>query len=101
MGGSPDAPIEESARLVEGKALIALGNPKAAYAQLMELRVAFPHADTDAEARPLAHQLLASNPELAAADSLAYHLSESELLLKEGDLDAAVMQARAGLAMNP
>ncbi|MDO8434136.1 MAG: transglycosylase SLT domain-containing protein [Candidatus Binatus sp.] len=97
----PDASIEQNARLVEGKALIALGNPKAAYAQLMELRAAYPHADTDTEARNLCYALLAAKPELAQADSLAYHLSESELLLKEGDLPAAVKQAMAGLAMNP
>src|SRR5258706_609091 len=58
---SPDASIEQNARLVEGKALIALGNPQAAYAQLMELRIAFPHADTDAEARSLAYAILIAN----------------------------------------
>lgn len=98
---NPEASIEQSARLVEGKALIALANPGAAYAQLMELRTTYPHADTDAEARTLAHAILAANPSLAASDSLDYHGSESELLLKEGDLAGALKQARAGLAMEP
>ncbi len=97
----PVSSIEENARLVEGKALMALGNAPAAYAQLMELRTAYPHADTDAEARSLTRALLAANPNLAATDSLTYHLREAELLLKEGELSDAARQAQAGLAMNP
>ncbi len=95
----PEASIEQRARITEGRALIALGNPKSAYAQLMELRDKYPRSDPDGEARAIVHSLLASNPEIADTASLAYHRDESELLLREGDLSAAEEQARAGLAM--
>ena len=96
---TPEASIEQRARITEARALIALGNPKSAYADAMELRDKYPRSDSDAEARTIAHSLLASNPELADTRSLAYHRDESELLLREGDLSAAEAQASAGLAM--
>ena len=97
----PDASIEQNARITEARALIALGNPKSAYAQLMELRDKYPHSDADAQARVIVHSILASNPEVADSNSLAYHRAESELLLREGALSEADDQANAGLAMNP
>ncbi|MFZ2061428.1 MAG: transglycosylase SLT domain-containing protein [Candidatus Binatus sp.] len=97
----PEAPIEQGARIAEAKSLIALGNPKSAYAQLMELRDKYPHSDTDAEARVLVREILASHPEVADTNSLAYHRAESELLLREGALSEAEEQANAGLAMSP
>ncbi len=97
----PEASIEQTARIVEAKSLIALGNPKSAYAQLMELRDKYPHSDADAEARVLVHQILAAHPEVADTNSLSYHRDESELLLREGALSEADEQANAGLAMNP
>ena len=97
----PEAAIEQGARLDEAKALVALGNPKAAYAQLMELRDTYPHSDADAEARALVASILASNPDVADTSSLAYHRTESALLLREGALSEADEQANAGLAMNP
>ncbi len=98
---TPEASIEQGARIAEGRALIALGNPKLAYAQLMELRDKYPRSDSDGEARMMVHSLLASNPELADTASLAYHRGESELLLREGQLSAADEEASAGLAMAP
>jgi soluble lytic murein transglycosylase len=97
----PDPPIEQGARIAEAKALIALGNPKPAYTQLMELRDKYPRSDSDGEARALVHSILASNPEVAESGSLTYHREESALLLREGQLAAANEQARAGLAMAP
>ncbi|MDB5108195.1 MAG: Lytic transglycosylase, catalytic, partial [Candidatus Binatus sp.] len=98
---SPDPSIERAARLTEAKALVALGNSSAAYTQAMELRDRFPHSDADPEARALAYGIIASNPEIAPTHSLEYHRSESELLLREGQLSEAAEQARAGLAMDP
>ena len=97
----PEASIEQNARVTEARALIALGNPKAAYAQLMELRDKYPHSDADAEARVMVRSLLASNPDVADTNSLAYHREEAALLLREGALAQANEQANAGLAMNP
>src|SRR5271154_2840973 len=97
----PEASIEQGARLDEARALVALGNPKAAYAQLMELRDKYPHSDADADARALVHEILASHPEVADTNSLAYHRDESQLLLREGALSEAYEQASAGLAMSP
>jgi soluble lytic murein transglycosylase len=97
----PEASIEQGARLDEARALLALGNPKAAYAQLMELRDKYPRSDSDAEARALVDSILASNPAIADTSSLAYHRDESELLLREGALLEADEQANAGLALNP
>jgi soluble lytic murein transglycosylase len=98
---NPEASIEQGARIAEAKSLIALGNPKSAYAQLMELRDKYPHSDTDSEARVLVREILASHPEVADTNSLAYHRGESELLLREGALSEADEQANAGLAMSP
>jgi soluble lytic murein transglycosylase-like protein/TolA-binding protein len=98
---SPEASIEQGARIAEAKSLIALGNSKSAYAQLMELRDKYPRSDTDAEARVLVREILASHPEVADTNSLAYHRAESELLLREGALSEADEQANAGLAMSP
>jgi soluble lytic murein transglycosylase len=97
----PEASIEQSARITEARELLALGNPKSAYAQSMELRDKYPHSDADAEARVLVHSILASNPEVADSNSLAYHHDEAELLLREGALSEADEQANAGLAMSP
>src|ERR1035437_6510704 len=73
----PEASIEQRARIAEGRALIALGNPKSAYTRLMELRDKYPRSDPDGEARAIVHSLLASNPEIADTASLAYHRDES------------------------
>ncbi len=81
---TPEASIEQRARITEARALIALGNPKSAYADAMELRDKYPRSDSDAEARTIAHSLLASNPELADTRSLAYHRDESELTAARG-----------------
>jgi len=97
----PDPPIEQGARIVEARALIALGNPKAAYTQLMTLRDKYPRSDSDTEARALVHSILASNPDVVDSRSLTYHREESALLLREGQLAEANEQARAGLAMAP
>jgi soluble lytic murein transglycosylase len=97
----PDPPIEQGARLVEARAVLALGNPKAAYTQLMELRDKYPRSDSDPEARTLVHSILASNPEVADTRSLTYRREEAALLLREGQLAEANEQARAGLAMAP
>jgi len=97
----PEASIEQGARVTEARALIALGNPKSAYAQLMELRDKYPHSDSDAEARVLVHEILAAHPEVADTNSLTYHHDESQLLLREGALSEADEQANAGLALSP
>ncbi len=97
----PEASLERDARLAEAKALFALNHPKDAYTQLMDLRDAYPRSDVDSEARTLAYAILASNPEITDRHSLAYHRSEAELLLREGQLSDAVMHAKAGLAMEP
>ncbi len=97
----PQPSIEQPARVTEARALIALGNPKAAYAQLMELRDKYPRSDSDADARALVHSILASNPDVADTNSLTYHHDEAELLLREGALSEADEQANAGLAMAP
>src|SRR5260370_34214214 len=97
----PEPSIEQGARIVEAKALIPLGNPKAAYTQAMELRDKYPRSDSDAEARVIVHSILASNPEVAETGSLGYHRAESALLLREGQLTDANEQASAGLTMAP
>jgi soluble lytic murein transglycosylase len=98
---APEASIEQGARIAEAKALVALGNPRAAYSQLMELRDKHPRSDADIEARTMVQSILASNPEIGDAHSLAFHRAEADLLLREGALSEAEEQARAGLAMEP
>jgi len=97
----PEPSIEQGARIAEARALIALGNPKAAYAQLMELRDKYPRSDADGEARTMVHSILVSNPEVAETGSLKYHREEAALLLREGALAEANAEAEAGLAMAP
>ena len=67
----------------------------------MELRDKYPRSDSDADARALVHEILASNPDVADTNSLTYHHDEAELLLREGALSEADEQANAGLAMAP
>lgn len=98
---APEPSIEQGARLAEAKALIALGDSKTAYSRLMELRDSYPRADSDSEARALVRSILATNPAVADTSSLSYHRTESELLLREGQLSDAAEQADAGLAMEP
>ena len=97
---NPEPSIEQGARIAEAKSLIALGNPKSAYAQLVELRDKYPRSDVDSEARALVREVL-THPEVADTNSLAYHRAESELLLREGALSEADEQANSALAMNP
>jgi soluble lytic murein transglycosylase len=97
----PSPQTEQEVRITEAKALIALGNPKAAYAQLMELRDKYPHSDSDAEARVLIDQILTAHPEVADTRPLTYKLHEAELLLREGALARAEMVADIALAMEP
>ena len=97
----PDPRTEQEVRITQAKALIAIGNPKAAYADLMELRDKYPRSDSDAEARVLVDQILTSHPEVADTHSLTYHLHESELLLREGALAHAEMMVALGLGMEP
>ena len=97
----PEASIEQGTRVIEARALVAIGNPKAAYAQAMELREKYPRSDADADARAIVHSILASNPDVADTTTADYHLHESELLLREGALSEAEQQAIAGLALEP
>ncbi|HEV2170418.1 MAG TPA: tetratricopeptide repeat protein, partial [Candidatus Binatus sp.] len=97
----PKPRTEQQVRTIEARALIANGNPKAAYAQLMELRDKYPRSDSDAEARVLVDQILTSHPEVADTRSLTYQLHESELLLREGALAHAEMMADVGLGKEP
>jgi soluble lytic murein transglycosylase len=96
---APDPQIEQGARITEAQALVALGNPKAAYEQAMEVREKYPRSDADVQARAIVHSTLAANPEIADTKTVDYHLHESELLLREGELPEAEYQARAGLAL--
>lgn len=93
----PEPSIEQGARIAQA----ASGDSKGAYVQAMALRDLYPHCDLDAEARRIAYAMLAANPAVADTNSIAYHRSEADLLLREGELEAAVRQARAGLAMAP
>jgi soluble lytic murein transglycosylase len=97
----PEASIEQNARLTEAQALIALGNPKAAYAQLMELRDKYPRSDSDVEARVIVRSIRLANPQVADTNSLTFHREEAALLLREGALAQANEQANLALAMNP
>ncbi|HVN64250.1 MAG TPA: transglycosylase SLT domain-containing protein, partial [Candidatus Binataceae bacterium] len=85
--------------LVEARAQIALGNPKAAYENAMVLRTRYPLSDEDAMAREIAYAVIAANPGVADARSVKYHREESELLLREGAISKAAVQAQSGLAI--
>ena len=100
LARQPEASIEQGARIAEARGLVALGNSKAAYTQLMELRDKYPRSDADGEARTMVRSIL-SNPEVAETGSLKYHREEAALLLREGALAEANAEAEAGLAMAP
>ncbi|HEY6420706.1 MAG TPA: transglycosylase SLT domain-containing protein [Candidatus Binataceae bacterium] len=98
---SENPELEQSARLVEAKALVALGDFRGAYTQVMAIRDQYPRGASDAEARSLAHSILVASPTVADSNSLAYHKSEADLLLREGESAGALAQARAAFAMSP
>jgi soluble lytic murein transglycosylase len=93
--------LERKARLVEARALAAGGNYRIAYDHVMQLRHLYPHSDEDGPARTLAYELLTQHPGMVATDTLDYHHDEAALLLEEGQLSDARMQAEAALAMSP
>ncbi|HLI81904.1 MAG TPA: transglycosylase SLT domain-containing protein, partial [Candidatus Binataceae bacterium] len=96
-----DAKTEQAARLALARAEAASGDPRSSYRELMTLRENFPHGLHDAEARSFAYSIVASNPEVANVNSLAYHRAEAVLLLKEGQSSLALNEIRTGLAMSP
>ncbi len=96
-----DETIERKARLVEARALAAAGNYRVAYDHTMKLRHLYPHSDEDGPARTLAYELLTQHAGMIATDTLDYHHDEAALLLEEGQLSDARVQAEAALAMSP
>jgi peptidoglycan lytic transglycosylase len=97
----PEPEIEQQARLTEAQAELALGDAHAAYRQAMELRDKYPRAASDADARALAYSILRATPAVADTTTLAYHKSEAELLLREGQAPLALQQAELALQLPP
>ena len=93
--------VDAPARLVLARALISLGQPRAAYEQLQEVRRDHTHSAYDAPARALEVTLLRTNPEIAATSSLSYLTQEAPLLLSEGQTREAYAAAQQALALEP
>jgi soluble lytic murein transglycosylase len=96
-----DESLERKARLVEARGLAAAGKYRIAYDHAMKLRHLYPRSDEDGPARTLAYELLSRHPGMIATDTLDYHHDEAVLLLEEGQLADARVQAEAALAMSP
>jgi soluble lytic murein transglycosylase len=96
-----DPTIEQSARLVMARALIAAKAWRAAYDQVQIIRQKFPAGTADAEARALAYVILRAHPQASGAPPLEYHRTEAALLLREGQNSQALTQVRLALALSP
>ncbi len=93
--------IEQSASLVEARALLGEGDSQTAYSVAMALRERYPRAATDAQARELAYAIIAANPAVAPSTSIDYRRREADLLLREAEPALALVQARKALAESP
>ncbi len=101
MGETAEAQIEQEARIVLARALMASNDPRGAYEQLETLRSRYPREAADAQARTIEQSLLAAHPEIVNVNSLAYRRSEAELLLKEGLAAEAAAESEAALRLKP
>jgi soluble lytic murein transglycosylase len=93
--------VQAPARLALARALLALGEPTAAYQQILAVRRNYPHSSSDAGARALQGVLLRAHPEVAETAALPYLTQEAQLLLSEGQSSAAYSTALAALALAP
>ncbi|MGH7865092.1 MAG: tetratricopeptide repeat protein, partial [Candidatus Binataceae bacterium] len=96
-----DPTIEQGARLVAAQASLAANDARAAYAQAMTLREKFPLGPQDTQAREISNQILRANLAGVATDTLAYHVAEAELLLKEGQPRLALAETDVALSLSP
>ncbi len=93
--------VRARARMVLGRASLAMGDWRGAYGALMALRNEYPRSAEDAEARKLAYSILAQHPSLEKTGSARYHLGEAALLLREGAPALALRHVREGLGLSP
>jgi soluble lytic murein transglycosylase len=98
---NPAADIDQRARLVEARAMLARGDVQGAYGRLQALREKYPQESADGEARTLAYSIVAAHPDLIDTHSLGYHRREAALLLHEGESAMALSQIYAALALDP
>jgi soluble lytic murein transglycosylase len=98
---NPAAGIDQRARLVEARAMLARGDVQGAYGRLQALREKYPQESADGEARTLAYSIVAAHPDLIDTHSLGYHRREAALLLHEGEPAIALGQIDAALALEP
>jgi soluble lytic murein transglycosylase-like protein/outer membrane protein assembly factor BamD (BamD/ComL family) len=96
-----DSDLEQHARLMLARALLASDDFAGAYTQAQSVRERFPTGSADAAARTLAYGILAAHPSVANTSTLEYKHSEGALLLHEGRAAAALEQLDAALAMEP
>jgi soluble lytic murein transglycosylase len=96
-----DADLEQRARLTVARAMEATGDFHGAYAQAQSVRERFPTGASDAAARNLAYDILASHPSVADTATLEYRHTEGALLLREGRPTDALEQLSEALAMEP
>ncbi|HVC43598.1 MAG TPA: transglycosylase SLT domain-containing protein [Candidatus Binataceae bacterium] len=99
--GTTDTGLEQNARLLWARALLATGDYRGAYAQAQDLRAGFPYGANDAAARALVYAMLAAHPDVADHTSLDYCRGEAALLLREGQFALAQDQIDAALALAP
>ncbi len=101
LGIFHSAAIRQPARMTLARALLAMGQSKGAYVELMLLRQHYPRGPFDAEARKLAYQILGKDPSVAKTHTVDYHLEEAQLLLSEGEPRTALRQVHEGLRLSP
>lgn len=101
VGRTGDPEVEQDARLLLARALLASNDARGAYEQLEVLRNKHPRSRADSDARALERALLAAHPEIVNTDTIEYHRVEGELLLKEGLASEALAQVDAALTRSP
>jgi soluble lytic murein transglycosylase len=98
---NPAADVDQRARLVEARAVLARGDAQGACGRLQTLREMYPQESDDGEARTLAYSIVAAHPGLIDTHSLGYHRREAALLLHEGQSAMALGQIDSALALEP
>jgi soluble lytic murein transglycosylase len=99
LGRRLDADTEQQALLLAARAAAALADTSAEYQALQATRIKFPRSAVDAPARRMERALLAAHPELANTASFDYQRSQADLLIREGQDEAALEHIDAALAL--
>jgi soluble lytic murein transglycosylase len=94
-----DSGVDQDARLTMSQGAYAQGRFASAYAGAQALRAIYPTGPSDAAARALAYSIVADHPGVARPWTLSSRQNEAALLVREGQLAAALAEIDRALTL--